>query len=306
MIFAILLLVFAFIYGLPHIVESNPRFVDSWIHGETAKAIGENGYLQPFDFSYQVYPSSFIFLSSLCMVSGIDITVWLRILPFIFTLLFFLFFVSLVKELLGDTKIAVISAFIYGATAYNLNFHFSPENFAWLLFFLFFIVFTRGVREYGSSAFRLRGFYAIFALATVTIATSHFVTQFMITAMILMLYVFGGRIWKTRATVLVPILVGVISFSAWTSLFSMPYLATILDGFKNAFYNVLSDLTSSIAAGPLQLEPPGWIDLLYFRRILYFGLLTLAFFGAYSFRKQNKRIFTFLLVLLVASLLPYL
>lgn len=304
-IFAIFLLVFAFIYGLPHIVESNPRFVDSWIHGETAKVIGETGYLQPLDFSYQAYPSSFIFLSSLSMVSGIDITVWLRILPFILTLLFFFFFVSLVKELLGDTKIAVISAFIYGATAYNLNFHFSPENFGWLVFFLFFIVLARGVREYGSGAFRSRGFFAIFAIATVAIATSHFVTQFLISAIILMLYVFGGRIWKTRAAVLVPILVVVISFLAWASFFSTPYLASTFDGFKNAFYRVLSDPMSSIAAGPLQIySPPGVTDLLFFRRILYFGLLTLAFFGAYSFRKQNRRSFAFLFVLLVASLLP--
>jgi hypothetical protein len=304
-IFAICLLIFAFIYGLPHIVESNPRFVDSYIHGGTAKAISETGHLQPLNFSYQAYPSSFIFLSSLSTVSGIDITVWLRILPLILTLLFFFFLVSLVKELLGDTKIAVISAFIYGVTAYDLNFHFSPENFGWLLFFLFFILLARGVREYNSGAFRSRSFFAVFAIVTVAIATSHFVTQFMISAMILMLYVFGGRIWKTRATVLIPILVVVISFLAWASFFSMPYLASIFDGFKNAFIRVLSEPMSSIAAGPLQnYTPPGVAELLLFRRILYFVLVTLAFFGAYSFRKQNRRSFAFLFVLLIASLLP--
>ena len=136
LMFMSMLTIFLVIYGLPYMIEQNPRFVDSWVHGRTAKTIIDNGYLRPDEFGYHAYPSSFLIFSCFSLISGIEATLLLRVLPPIFVFSFFSLFTYLANILLNNPKIAIASTFVFGLSAYNLFLHFSPAIFGWLLMFL--------------------------------------------------------------------------------------------------------------------------------------------------------------------------
>jgi hypothetical protein len=93
-------------------------------------------------------------------------------------------------------------------------------------------------------------------------------------------------------------------FSAWTSIFGLSYFTSVLSGFATAFRTVLSDFMSSIAAQPLQTQNPSEVSaLLTYRQALYGAVLICSFIGGYLFWRKEKRKFTYLFALLVASIL---
>lgn len=304
--FVTLLAILTVFYALPHIVEPNPRFVDSWIHGRTAKGIIETGNLQPEKFGYQTYPSSFIFLSVFSIVAGMDVTSLLCILPVILVALSFFFLTLFVDKLFRNPKLAAISVLAYGLSTFGLAFHFSPEIFGWLFFILLLACIATRIRESDSSNFYSRGNFVVIILLLIGITTTHPVTQLSIVLIMLVLFGFGVKIWKTKfvaGKLLGLVMSIIILFSAWASFFGISYLSDTLYGFISAFRAVTSDIMVSIAARPLQENfPPEITRLLLYRQVLYLTILLTALFGGYFLWKHRKRKFNFLLGLLIASL----
>ena len=88
--FLIMLLLLGVFFGLPYVMENNPRFVDSWVHASTAKNVLETHFLNPQRQNlYVSYPLSFTFLSVLSSFCNLDLTVLLRFLPLGLVLMFF-------------------------------------------------------------------------------------------------------------------------------------------------------------------------------------------------------------------------
>jgi len=303
--FAILLIISVVFYGLPHLVEPNPRFVDSWIHGENAKVIIEKGNLDPERLPYQGYPSSFIFLSAFSIVTGVDLASLLVIMPVIFIVLFFSFLTFFADRLIGNPKLAVISALVYGLSTFQLAFHFSPEIFGWLFFILLLAFIAKRINENASASFYSSGNFVTILLLLIGIATTHPVTQFTTILIMLILLVFGERIWKTKFALSEMrglVILAAVLFSAWALFMGHFYFSNVLRSFEAAFSAVMSDLMSSIAAQPIQVySPPEVANLLIYKRILYITTLLVSFFGGYFLWKRRRRKSYFLLVLFIAS-----
>jgi hypothetical protein len=301
---AILLVIFIVFYGLPNAIEPNPRFTDSWVHGTTAKAILTSGKLQLGDFSYQAYPSSFIFLSTLSLVTGAQLTLLLRFLPLMFIVLFFTLLVVFAKRLLNDPMLALVFAFIYGLSTFNLTFHFSPEIFGWLMLFIV-LIFLATVAHENTSNGITRENFVVLALVVVSIAITHPVTQFLLLIIFLffsVLLVARRTFWKTKSVVVSLSVLMVISFSAWATSFGWPDVVNILDAFKSAFKTIFSNPNSSIAARPFQESYPYVVSLLLeYRQVLYVSVLLAAIAGGYLFWKHERSRLDVLLSLLVAA-----
>jgi len=293
--------------GLPNIVETNPRFVDSWLHGRTAKAIMETGILQPVQFNYQAFPSSFILLSSLSLVSGIPITLLLRFVPVIFIVLFFSFLSLFAYRLSVNSKLASMVILIYGLSTFGLAFHFSPEIVGWLFFTLLLAYMLRSMNRSGGRALGLRRDLLVIVILLTGIATTHPVTQFTTVLVVVVLMLFAKRIWTTKAAfhdMFFVLVLAVTLFSAWTTIFGLSYFTSTISGFATAFRTVLSDFMSSIAAQPLRTRNPSEVSaLLTYRQALYSVVLICSFVGGYLFWRKEKRKLAYLLALLVASFL---
>lgn len=301
---AILLVIFIVLYGLPNAIEPNPRFTDSWIHGTTAKAILTNGKLQPGDFSYQAYPSSFIFLSTLSLVTGAQLTSLLRFLPLIFIALFFTLLAVFAKRLLNDPMLALVFAFIYGLSTFNLSFHFSPEIFGWLMLFMVLIFLAIVAHENACNGIARENFLVL-ALLVASITITHPVTQFLlllIFSSFSVLLVARGKFRKTKSVVVSLSVLMVVSFSTWATSFGWPDMVNILDAFKSALKTIFSNPNSSIAARPFQESYPYAVSLLLeYRQVLYVSVLLASIAGCYLFWKHERGRLDILLSLLVAA-----
>jgi hypothetical protein len=195
LLFLIMMLVLFVFFGLPYLVEPNPRFVDSWVHGKVAKIILEGGSLVPSrSVLYLAYPTSFTFLSMLSSVSGIELTVLLRFLPLGLILMFFTFLTLLFKRIVGDYRISVVASFVFALSTFYLAFHFSPEIFGWLFFLLLVGFLAKGISQFRGGGFVSKSDTLVIILLLVAIALTHPVTQFtvllfMITLLILVMFI---------------------------------------------------------------------------------------------------------------------
>jgi hypothetical protein len=309
LMFAAMLIIFIVFYGLPHIIEQNPRSADSWVHGRTASSLVINGHLDPNKFRYQSYPSSFMILIIIHMITSIEITLLLRIIPLFLVLMFFFTFTILIKELFKDIKIAIIASLIFGLSTFYLSFHFSPEAFGWILLFLLFTLLVKRLQD--KTAFKAsKKLQFLIILTVLGITITHLVTQIS-TVLILFTLFMLSNIWKIKqikfSIVILPML-AMILFTAWTTFFGYRYISGIIKGFEVAFEKTMLDITSSIIARPLQEKIPTEItSLLLYRRSIYVVVPLLALCGIFLYwRKNNKKIdskLTFLLSILTTGII---
>jgi hypothetical protein len=303
---ATLLVIFSVFYALPNLIETNPRFVDSWVHGRTANSIATDGHLNPEEFGYQTYPSSFTILAAISMITGIEIILLLRVIPLFLVLMFFSTFTIFIKELLNDPKLAIIASFIFGLSTFYLSFHFSPEAFGWIFLFLLLTLLAKETRDKtDSKPFKRQQIFILFVILGITI--THPVTQLSTVLIMFTLFILG-KIWKTKQIKLNVIVLTVVLFAAWAISFGYQYFVIITKSFGIAFEKTLSDITSSIIARPLQEQLPTEISgLLLYRRIIYVLVPSLALCGIFLFwKKNNKKIdykLTFLLSILTAGII---
>jgi len=306
-IFGICLTLIVVLRGLPYIVETNPRFVDSWLHGRTAKGILETGTLQPDQFNYQAFPSSFILLSALSLVSGIPITVLLWFIPVIFVVLFFSFLYLFSYNLFGKSKLASMVVLIYGLSTFGLGFHFSPETVGWLFFLLLLAYLLRNLNRSGGGPIGSRRDLLVVVILLAGIATTHAVTQLTTVLVVAMLMLFAKRIWIAKAAfqnMFFILILAVTLFSAWATIFALTYSTSIISQFVGAFKTVLSDFMSSVAAQPLQTRNPSEVSaLLTYRQALYGVVLICSFIGGYLLWRREKRKLVYFLAVLIASIL---
>jgi len=306
MVFSAIIILTAF-YALPYAVEPNPRFVDSWVHGRTAKGILESGHLNPSEFGYQTYPLSFEVLSTMSIITGIDLTLLLRILPLMMVLLFFSALTIFLNKLLKNLKIAAISVFIFGLSTFYLSFHFSPEIFGWLFLFLLLAFSLNFIREDAKAKSLTRKDASISLLLIIGIAMAHPVTQLSVVLILFILYILGVLVWKTRYVSFSIFAISIVIFAGWAMSFGYPYFNVIVRSFGIAFEKISSEITSSIIARPLQeTSPPEVANLLLYRRIIYILVLLTALVGGLLLRKKNKIQFNLLFSLAAAGglLLP--
>jgi hypothetical protein len=279
-------------YALPYLVEQNPRFVDSWVHGRTANGILKSGHLNLTEYDYQTYPLSFIALSVMSKITGINLIVWLRILPLMMVLLFFGFLIFFLNKLLKDLKTAAISVFVYGLSTFYLSFHFSPEIFGWLFLYLLLAIALNLIRNDAKSLNRKDAL--IYVLLVIGIAIAHPVTQ-LSAALILFVLFMLGAFWKVRYLSFNRLAISIVIFAGWAISFGYPYFNVIVKSFGIAFEKVSSEITSSIIARPLQETFPHEVtNLLLYRRAIYLLVLLMAFVGGFLFKKKDKMQFTLL------------
>jgi hypothetical protein len=300
LMFATLLILVVAFHGSPYIIESNPRFVDSWVHGETAKAIVENGHLELERFGYQAYPSSFVFLSTLSLITGIELLSLLRILPTILVLLFFSMLVIFFNDLFKSWELAIISGFVYGLSTYGLFFHFSPAIFGWLFLFLLLAYLVKKIQANVFS----KSTFVILLLLILGITVTHPVTQFFTFLIMFILLILGKKICERHYITLTLVILLTILFTAWAIFFGSLYFDRIITSFRNAFERVVLESTSSIVAQPLQEKLPAEIvGISMYRRFLYVFIPFTALLGGFLLRKQNGAKLTFLNGLLITSLM---
>ena len=303
---ATLLVIFSVFYALPNLIEPNPRFVDSWVHGRTANSIVIDGHLNPEEFGYQAYPSSFTILAAISMITGIEITLLLRVIPLFLVLMFFSTFTIFIKELLNDPKLAIIASFIFGLSTFYLSFHFSPEAFGWIFLFLLLTLLAKETRDKtDSKPFKKQQIFILLVILGMTI--THPVTQLSTVLIMFTLFILG-KIWKTKQIKLDIIILTVALFAAWAISFGYQYFVIITKSFGIAFEKITSDITSSMIARPLQEQFPTEISgILLYRRIIYVLVPSLALCGIFLYwKKNNKKIdskLTFLLSILAAGII---
>jgi|GEM_PF-5851232 len=294
MVSSVIIILTAF-YALPYLVEPNPRFVDSWVHGRTANGILKSGHLNPTNFNYQTYPLSFIALSAMSMITGINLISLLRISPLMMVLLFFGLLIVFLDKLLKDLKTAAMSVFVYGLSTFYLSFHFSPEIFGWLFLFsllTFAFNFTRNDAKPKSLA---RKDVLIYLFLIIGIAITHPVTQLSVALILFVLFMLGALIWKVRYVSFSKLAVSVVIFASWAISFGYPYFNVIIRSFGIAFEKISSEITSSIIARPLQETFPSEVtNLLLYRRAIYILVLLTALVGSLLFKKKYKMQFNIL------------
>jgi len=309
LILALSLVIVIVFQTIPYITESNPRFVDSWVHGTSAKGILTSGSLQLDKLGYQTYPLSFIFLSTFSQVCGIELVSLLRIVPLVFAALFFSFLAFFANELFSDIKLTCMSILVYGLSTYELTFHFSPEIFGWLFFFLGLAFIAKGIKDDTTAFSRSRSSYVVVVLLIFAISITHPVTQFMFALILLILVLFRKRIWNHRLhseRTFHLLVIALVIFSAWALNFAISYLSSILSWFLSTFLRVISDLGFSTAAQPFQQDFPSAIsNLLVYRQSLYLTTLLAGFGGLYLLSRRNHKESFFLLALLLVSFVAF-
>ncbi len=301
-----LLIIFIIFFGLPYLTEPLPRYWDSWIHGSLVNTITDTGHLKVGDNYYQCYPASFLFVSAIAQVAGVNGGSLLRILPIFLIIAFFLALVYALNEIVENPKVAIIASFVYGLSTYYLDFHFSPEMFGWILFFILIAMLVKQtqINKRSSSGSR-RSFAAISLLVLLAIGMTHPVTQAIALLAILFLFVFRKSIWQGGKTPLTLVLLTAIIFAAWAAFFGTLFYSHILLDFKLAFQSVTSNLSNSYAISHIAnvTIPYPIANLTYYRRSLYILAAITAVFGFILYRNKNKRKTIFLTALVCVGVL---
>ncbi len=299
----IMFIVLATFFGLPHLVEPNPRFVDSWVHGKVAKDIFERGIIAPErDLLYLTYPSSFTFLAMLSSVSGVELTVLMRFLPIGLVLMFFMFLTVLFNKFLNDLRLSITGVFVFGLSTFYFAFHFSPEIFGWLFFILLFTFLAKGISQYRAGRYVSKSDTLIVMFLIVAIALTHPVTQFTVLLLLITLLLFGALTRKIRYVSSNLVLFATIVFVGWAMYFGYIYFDVVIQGFESAFERIIGNLSSSIAARAIAESSPAAVaDLLLYRRILYALIPLTGFFGGILYFRKNRSGFNFLSSLLAIS-----
>lgn len=304
LMFASVIAILIVFYALPYLTESNPRFVDSWVHGRTSKGISDTGCLNPSEFGYQAYPLSFIFLSAASTITGIELTLFLRILPLMTILLFFTLLTFFLNKLLKNLKLAIVSVFIFGLSTFYLSFHFSPEVFGWLFLFLLLSSFVDFFQKRAKTRSVSRERVLTLSLLIIGVAITHPVTQFSIVLILLLMLSMGQLFWKKQNIQFDIVTFSIVIFASWAISFGYSYFDIIIRSFGLAFGKISSDITSSIIVRPLQdVSPPEVVNLLLYRRAIYVVVILGAFFGGLLLRKRGKTPFNFLSSIAVAGAL---
>jgi hypothetical protein len=303
--FLIMLLVLGIFFGLPYAVENNPRFVDSWVHGSTAKNVFETHFLNPQRQNlYLSYPLSFTFLSVLSYFSALDLTVLLRFLPLGLVLMFISSLTVFFNKLLNDFRLSVVAVFVFALTTFYFAFHFSPEIFGWLFFLLFFAFLAKAMHLSHSGKAISKSDSIIIMFLIVAIALTHPVTQFTVLIILTTLVVLGSVFWKVRYVSSNFLLFAAIVFVAWATYFGFLYFQIIIQGFENAFRTIILSPSASIASRALtSYTPPAVEGLSWFRRLLYAFTLLLGVFGGFFFFRRKSHSFRFMLGFLITGLL---
>jgi hypothetical protein len=300
-----ILVILAIFHGLPYLLEPNPRDGDSWAHGGTANGILTDGNLNLGEFYYQAYPSSFLVLSILSAISGINIISLLHVLPMAMVLVFFAALFVAINEISKNPKIAIVSIFVYGLSTYYLHFLFAPSLFGWILLFLLISMLAKTAQ--GSTEFKLvpnkLSFTIVLLLLINGIATTHPVTQFSAVSLMLFLLIFRIRIWRSNYSLSSLLLLTIAMFTGWAIFFGFSYSSNVLIGFRNALGTIVSNLSKSVVAQPFQVvTPPEVANLLLARRAIFTSIPFLGLCGLFSIWKQEKTSKNFLLAALFAGL----
>jgi hypothetical protein len=307
LLFLIMLIVLVAFFGLPNLVEPNPRFVDSWVHGKAAKNIFESGFLVPTkQLSYLTYPSSFMFLSMLSNGFGVEITVLLRFLPVGLILMFFTFLTVFFERIFGDMRQSVVAVFIFALSTFYFAFHFSPEIFGWLFFFLLFAFIAKGIKQKSEGQIVPNSDTLIIMFLIVAIALTHPVTQFTVLLLLTTLLIFGAMTRKIRYVSSNMVLFAAIVFVAWAMYFGYVYFDIIIQGFETAFRRIIGDLSASIAARAITESSPAAVaDLLLYRRILYVLTPLMGVFGGIIYFRKRRLNFNFLFCFIAAAAIMF-
>ncbi len=300
MIFA-LLMIFLMFFALPYAIEPLPRYWDTWIHGSGVQSIISYSHLTSADFNYLNYPASFLLMSSISLISGIDTTSLVYFFPFIIITLFFLFMIFAFRELTGNARAAIIATLIYGLSTYYLLFCFSPAIFGWLLFFLFIALFAKQAQAEKLES-KSRIFFVVIIFILFAIGMTHPVTQAFTLLVTVFLFIFRKRIWQRGRVTLSLILLTAVIFAGWAIFFGLVYYSGVINSFRALFNAVISDLSQSYAVTVFSTSLPTEIsNLILFRRMLYIFVPATAFFGLIFFRKIAKQKSFFLLALLFSG-----
>ena len=303
--FLIMLLLLGVFFGLPYVVENNPRFVDSWVHGSTAKNVLETHFLNPQRQNlYVSYPLSFTFLSVLSSFCNLDLTVLLRFLPLGLVLMFFTSLTVFFNKLSNDFRLSLVTVFVFALTTFYFAFHFSPEIFGWLFFLLFFAFLAKAMHLSHMGTAISKSDSVIIMFLIVAIALTHPVTQFTILIILTTLVVLGSVFWKVRYVSSNFLLFAAIVFVAWTTYFGFLYFKIIIEGFQNAFQTIILSPSASIASRAVTTyTPPAVEGLSWFRRILYAFTLLIGVFGGFLFFRKKRHSFRFMLTFIITALL---
>ena len=303
LLFLIALIILVVFFGLPYGVESNPRFVDSWLHGKVAKEILVGGALVPTrEVIYLTYPSSFTFLSILSIVSGLGLEALLRFLPVAFVMMFFTFMVVMFKRITGDLRLSVTAVLIFALSTFYLAFHFSPEIFGWLFFFLLLAFLAKGIKQFKAGGFVSKTDTLVIMFLIVAIALTHPVTQFTLLLVLLALLVLGALSRRDKYVSSNLVLFAAVVFISWSLYFGYIYFDIIVEGFRAAFERIISNLSSSMAARVfVETSPEEVAGLLLYRRILYLLTPFAAIFGGILYFRRNKPSFIFSLSFIIVG-----
>lgn len=303
--FLIAMLILLVFFGLPYAVEPNPRFVDSWGHGETAKGILDSGFLNPqIDRLYLTYPLSFTAISLFSIITNIGLTVLLRFLPLAFVLVFFASLTAFFEKFL-EFRLSIVAVFIFAFSTFYLAFHFSPEIFGWIFFLLLLAFIAKGISQVrNSKEFLTKSDSVIVLTLIVAIALSHPVTQFTVLILMLVWLIVGSVLFKYHYVSLNLVLFAAIVFAAWSLYFGYVYFQVVVEGFQTAFQRIFSSFSSSMAARALTESSPAEIAVLvWYRRLLYVFTPLTGLFGGILCYRRNKHGFIFLICFLVTSLI---
>jgi hypothetical protein len=137
------------VWGTPVFIEPNARITDTWIHYSRTHIILDTGHIPASSSAgYFDWPGSFIFHAMNLQVIGVDFTAYLKFFPLISSTIFIFGYYLLVRKIVKDKIVGRFAILLEIPLNVWLQFHFSPQSFALMLFPLIMLGFLKTGRKW--------------------------------------------------------------------------------------------------------------------------------------------------------------
>lgn len=127
----------AILYGTPTLVEGTPRFAATWKHMGVAGFIADNGYVNPRIDAYFNWPGFFAFAAFVKEITGFqDFMVLAQWAHIIFSLLFLLPLVLILRSVSTDVRLIWVGVWFYFLSNWVGQDYFAPQAFGYFFYLM--------------------------------------------------------------------------------------------------------------------------------------------------------------------------
>jgi len=266
------------IYATPCFTYSLPVYVDTYIHTSASLKILLRGHTPPSEsmMAASNEPGSYFFFSVFMLLTGLDSLVFMRYYPILISsILLLVLYITSLK--FASPDFAIISPFVYTASAYGRIFHVYPANLTYVFYalFLYFLAFPTGRKRESKSLMLLLTFSA--TIVYILVPPLLFLSSLM---------PFIPLLWKTetKRNLIAPTVILVI-WASWLMYVAQGSFAYIVSWLKEA---LSGPITSKLSASLFSPASVRIIPLLLKQAITVFVISTGVIIAIFCFMNNKK------------------